>query len=639
MSDNMNVDASKTIIKYDDEPTKPPPKLEVGLAGWMRQNLFSSPADIVITILGSLLVLTLVGGFLDWSIGTANWFAIINNQRLFMMERIEPIFEWRLALTVLFSALLTGVSLAAWARRSVRGLALISLGVVVVLGVLPPIIGAVIPQPSSYFTAGNVDIIDRATSLKPQRQLAFIAQKGETVSVRLALDEVSDIVNLSQLAGFSDRASNALANAARNRLEQQDNAGETFDQMLTGELTEDLEERTRLNIRTFSRTNDMLASTGDYVTRVGEQLTAADGSVGELRYWLERLERVAEGLDPREDAILETLDAVEDTTTNLSLSDAIPQDTQEALAQLTATVLASGQLEDLGKLLVVQLSEDLIGESDQSDDDEELINPLPREAAFLRDMFVRLLTPQSVLELYELGQTPMAVAIRDPLTLEVLSDGVLSRADDLVSFVIPQDGWYVLSKNAVEGEEGSAILAVMGIHPIVERTLSATESRFVRLTDNDLIITESRPLIDDKPIPIAVLIDNQFRGLRDLNTYLIHFIPPFFKQIEALLIPFLITVAWGFILGRAAAHLLGENTVFNSNNSRATVLAWSLTPLLILLVYFALLDGEGVITGPLAVILKIAAVFGAILLVRRGDAWLNHTNRGEDAEGSLKSGC
>ena len=54
----------------------------------MRQNLFNSPVDIVITILGSLLVLTLVGGFLDWSIRTANWFAIINNQRLFMMERI-----------------------------------------------------------------------------------------------------------------------------------------------------------------------------------------------------------------------------------------------------------------------------------------------------------------------------------------------------------------------------------------------------------------------------------------------------------------------------------------------------------------------------------------------------------------------
>ena len=58
---------------------------------------------------------------------------------------------------------------------------------------------------------------------------------------------------------------------------------------------------------------------------------------------------------------------------------------------------------------------------------EELINPLPREAAFLRDMFVRLLTPQSVLELYELGQTPMAVAIRDPQTLDVAVGGRLEH--------------------------------------------------------------------------------------------------------------------------------------------------------------------------------------------------------------------
>ena len=77
---------------------------------------------------------------------------------------------------------------------------------------------------------------------------------------------------------------------------------------------------------------------------------------------------------------------------------------------MTALTLASEQLEDLGELLIVQLSEDLIGEADQSDDDEELIEPLPREAAFLRDMWVRLLTPQSVLDLYQLGQTPMAVA-------------------------------------------------------------------------------------------------------------------------------------------------------------------------------------------------------------------------------------
>ena len=546
MSEPMQADAGQSIIHYDDEPTRPPPKLEVGVAGWMRQNLFSSPVDAVITAVSAVFILGLLIGFFDWAVRSANWFAIINNQRLFMMLSYEPIFEWRLALTVLLAALLTGMSLAAWARPSVRLLASLSLAAVALVGLLPPIIEATIQQPRSYFTAGNVDIVDRATALKPQAELAFIAQAGERVSVSLALDEVADIETLSRLSGFSDRGSNALANAALNRIEQRHRTGETFDQMASGELTESLEERTRLNIRTFTRTNDMLASTRDYATRIGDQLATPGSQVGELRFWLGRLERAAKAADPREDAILARAEALDDAVKNLSVNDAIPPELGDAIGALTATVAASEALEDLGELLVVQLSEDLIGERDQADDDEELITPLPRETAFLRDLFVRLLTPQSVLELYELGQTPMTVAILDAQTRAPLAEATLRGAGDGVDFDIPADGWYILSKNAAEGEAGSTILAAAGVYPIVERTLSATESQFVRLTDNELVVTESRPLRDGRPIPVAVLIDNQFRGARDLQTYLIHFIPPFFEQVEALLIPFLITVAWGF---------------------------------------------------------------------------------------------
>jgi His/Glu/Gln/Arg/opine family amino acid ABC transporter permease subunit len=636
MAEQFKADASQSIIHFDDEPAQPPPKLEVGIAGWLRQNLFSSPMDIVVTLVVSLLLLALVIGFFDWAIRSANWFTIINNQRLFMMLSFEPAFEWRVAITVLLSALLTGMSLAAWARRPVvRLLAIMALAAVVIMGILPPIIEATITQPRSYFTAGNVDIVDRATALRPQSELAFIAQKGESVSLSLALAEVVDIETLSKLAGFSDRGANALGNAAHNRLAQRAKTGLTFDQMLSGELTEALEERTRLNIRTFTRTNDMLASTEDYVSHITKALTAAGGEVGELRFWLGRLERAAKALDPPAGAILEQLAALDNAARSLSVNDAISADLHASLQTLSDSVLASAQTEDLGELLIVQLSEDLIGESDQANEDEELISPLPREAEFLRDMWVRLLTPQSVVELYDLGQTPMLVAILDAQTREPLAQSTLRGAGDRVDYDIPADGWYILSKNAADGEEGTTILSVAGIYPVLERTLSATESRFVRLTDNELVVTESRPLRDGKPIPIAVLIDNQFRGARDLQTYLVHFIPPFFEQIEALLIPFLITVAWGFILGRAAAHLFGENSEFNNSNSRVLVLAWAMTPLLLLLVYFGLLDRDVLFSGPIAIVLKIVAAIGAVLLARRGEAWLNEANPGDDVEGSI----
>ena len=192
MSEFKNVDASKTIINHHDDPSLPPPKMEVGVAGWARKNLFGSPSDAFVTIVTSLIALVLVGGLVNWAVGSANWFAVINNQRLFMMERFEPLFEWRLALIVLLAALLTGVSLAALARRSARSLGIIALTIVVFVTVLPDIIEAAIPQPNSYLTAGNVEIIDRASTLTPQKDLGFIAQAGEQVSVSLALDEVAE---------------------------------------------------------------------------------------------------------------------------------------------------------------------------------------------------------------------------------------------------------------------------------------------------------------------------------------------------------------------------------------------------------------------------------------------------------------
>ena len=186
----------------------------------------------------------------------------------------------------------------------------------------------------------------------------------------------------------------------------------------------------------------------------------------------------------------------------------------------------------------------------------------------------------------------------------------------------------------MEGEEGTAILSVDGVYPILERTLSATESRFVRLTDNDLVLSESRPRIDGSSVEYAALIDNQFRGLRSLQNYLIHFIPPFFEQVMALLLPFVVAVAWGYLLGRALAHLQGENSHFNSRESKTKVLLIGSAPLLPLLFYFLFLD-SGAISGILGLVLQLATVLVAIELARRIEAWLNQTNQGEDSEGSL----
>ena len=634
MAQRKAVDITQTVIHYDDEPAQPPPTLEVGLPAWLRKNLFGSPSDIAITIVSALVALALLFGFFNWAISSANWFAIINNQRLFMLESFERAFEWRVAITVLLSALLTGVSIAAWGRKSVRMLTIISAATLLLIALLPPVIESAIPQPNSYLTAGNVDIIDRASTITPQRNLGFIAAEGETVSLRLATDEVADIHTLSDLAGFSDRASNALANAARNRLEQQDETGAVFDRMISGEMTEALEERTRLVIRTFWRTNDMQASTRDYLLHLDAWLTGPEATLGEVKVWMKRLEDAVKALDDPEDQIIAALEALEDSSDNLTADDAMSSEIRGAIEALTASALESEQLEALGEQLVLDLTEDLIGEPDQPDDDEDLIQPSAWEASFLRDMFTRLLTPQSVLDIYDLGQTPLHVAIRDGETFEPLVEGVVDAGGGAVTAVIPRDGWYVLTKDAAQGSEGSGILVARGIFPVVERTLSATLSQFARLTDNELEIFGNRPRLEGKVLPIVALIDNQFRGLRDLSTFLVHFIPLFLEQLEAVLLPFFLTVAWGYALGRAFAHVLGENSVFNSRDNRVIVLLAANAPFLVLLAYFGLVDGDAV-TGWLATIAKVAAVLGAVALAWRIETWLNRANSGEDAEASI----
>jgi len=50
-----------------------PPRSEVGLIGWLRKNLFSSPTNAILTIVGIWLIWTLVSSVVDWAFLQATW--------------------------------------------------------------------------------------------------------------------------------------------------------------------------------------------------------------------------------------------------------------------------------------------------------------------------------------------------------------------------------------------------------------------------------------------------------------------------------------------------------------------------------------------------------------------------------------
>jgi general L-amino acid transport system permease protein len=65
--------ADTALREHVAQPDLPPPASEVGVIGWVYKNLFSSPLNIVLTVLSVALVIVTVPPFLDWAIFSAYW--------------------------------------------------------------------------------------------------------------------------------------------------------------------------------------------------------------------------------------------------------------------------------------------------------------------------------------------------------------------------------------------------------------------------------------------------------------------------------------------------------------------------------------------------------------------------------------
>ena len=47
-------------------PELPPPRSEVGVVGWVRHNLLSTPLNVVLTVLAIWLLWTVIPPIFDW---------------------------------------------------------------------------------------------------------------------------------------------------------------------------------------------------------------------------------------------------------------------------------------------------------------------------------------------------------------------------------------------------------------------------------------------------------------------------------------------------------------------------------------------------------------------------------------------
>lgn len=87
-----------------------PPRIAVGVLGWLRKNLFSTWYNTLLTIVSLWLIYTVVSQLLVWALLTARWEVITANLRLFMVGPFPPEQVWRVWIVLCLVSVLMGLS-------------------------------------------------------------------------------------------------------------------------------------------------------------------------------------------------------------------------------------------------------------------------------------------------------------------------------------------------------------------------------------------------------------------------------------------------------------------------------------------------------------------------------------------------
>ncbi len=204
-------------VNYEEPQTKSPPLLSVGPLAWIKNNLFGSLMDTILTVVGAIVIVSAVTAFFTWALAGANWFVIIFNMRQFLIGRFEPWAEWRVQLLALLVIAVLGWAVGAWSRIS-RGVFIFLLVITALLFVLPPVIRAVVPLSPSFVSAGETAIAYGSVAQQPLAQLGFIGREGEVITLRVAREYSQNDRALANSFSFVDSPLNTLRNAAENRL-------------------------------------------------------------------------------------------------------------------------------------------------------------------------------------------------------------------------------------------------------------------------------------------------------------------------------------------------------------------------------------------------------------------------------------
>lgn len=274
----MSSNPQPTTIYQEDVPRRHAPIASTGVLGWLRANLFRTWFDGILTVVATLFLISVIVGFVEWTIGSANWYSVLRNLSNLMVGSLQasPEALARVNLMTLLLAFGVGVSLRAWSRVGLRGW-LWTAGLSALFVVIPALTST-LPLPPSVVTVGDISVVSGSVTEAPQPTFAFIGQAGEVVRVGIADEAGQDDQSLASISAFGDRAADALINAARVQVAAQTRLAE-IENLLADESTL-AGQRALLTSERDNLTEDVEVITERYALNTADvavRLLAADG--------------------------------------------------------------------------------------------------------------------------------------------------------------------------------------------------------------------------------------------------------------------------------------------------------------------------------------------------------------------------
>lgn len=102
----------------DTKPYEAPPRLEVGVLGWLKHNLFGSWFDSILTFISLGIVYAILKPSILWAINDANWASVTTNLLILMHGPYPQTQNYRVLISVLIVVVLGVISMFVYRRGS-----------------------------------------------------------------------------------------------------------------------------------------------------------------------------------------------------------------------------------------------------------------------------------------------------------------------------------------------------------------------------------------------------------------------------------------------------------------------------------------------------------------------------------------